>query len=185
MARRAGVTKGALYHHFGDKRGLFETVVAKRVRHIGKTVAWLSAEAVPQRGGRSHGWDRVAAGVGPLLDELGHPDTRQIVLIDGPAVLGRERWDEVWIESSLLLVRRALGPGEGAVGVAPQRIDPLARFLLGGLQEAAHWIGRGGRSEAIREQFADAILWALWALHRQANEDARRHEAEDPPGAIS
>ena len=180
VARRARLTKGALYYHFHDKLALFDAVVAKRVRFMGKTAQRLSREEVARTGGERHGWDRIAAAVGPFLDQLSDPDTRQVVLVDGPAVLGRERWDEVWVENSLLLLRRALGPGDGSVGVAPHRVEMLARLLLGGLQEAAHLIEHSEDPEKTRAELTDAILWALWALHRQANEDDRGSNAAAP-----
>ncbi len=180
VVRKAGLTKGALYHHYRDKLSLFDAVVAGRVRQMGKAAQRISREEVARTGGERHGWDRIAAAVGPFLDQLSNPETRQIVLVDGPAVLGRERWNEVWVENSLTIVRRALGAGEGSVGVAPHRMDALAHVLLGGLQEAAHLIEHGDDPEKTRAEMADAILWALWALHRQANEDARGSSGAAP-----
>ena len=61
-----------------------------------------------------------------------------------------------------------------ALGVAEHRADALSRVFLGGMQEAAQLIERSDDPESARNELADAILWAFWAMHRQANEDARR-----------
>lgn len=180
VARRAGLTKGALYHHFRDKQGLFDAVVAKRVRSIGKTAARLSREEVARTGGARRGWDRVASAMNFLLEQFSDPDTRRIVLVEGPAVLGRERWDEVWVENSLLLTRRVLEPSDASPGVAPRRVEPLARLLLGSLQEAAHAIEQSSDPAQTRAELGDTILWTLWALHRQAIEDRRGSEGAAP-----
>ena len=173
VAQTAGLTKGALYHHFRDKTALFEAVVAKRVRSIGKTASYLSREQVARTGGERHGWDRVSSAVDFFLEQFSDPGTRQIVLVDGPAVLGRERWDEVWVQNSLLIARRAISGGGGSPGVAPQRLDALARMLLGGFQEAAHAIVTSDDPAKTRAEYADSARWLLWAVHRQANEDQR------------
>jgi AcrR family transcriptional regulator len=180
VARRAGLSKGALYHHFRDKTALFDAVVAKQVRTMGKAAQRISREEVQRTGGERHGWARLAAGVGPFLEQLSEPATRRIVLVDGPAVLGRKRFDEVWVENSLLIVRRALSGGDQAIGVAPHRIDPLARVLLGGLQEAVHTIQKSPDPDRARAELTDAILWLFWALHRQARDDALAAQGAAP-----
>ena len=100
VVRAAGLTKGALYHHFRDKTELFEAVVAKRVRTLGKTSARLSREQVLREGGERHGWDRIVAGIHVFFEQLCNPEVRRLILVDGPAVLGREEWDRVWVGGS-------------------------------------------------------------------------------------
>jgi AcrR family transcriptional regulator len=173
VARAAGLTKGALYHHFRDKTELFEAALAKRVRTLGKTSARLSRDRVLGEGAERRGWERIVAGLHVFFDQLADPEVHKLILVDGPAVLGRERWDRVWIENSLTSVRRILRGTEQYQGVASEHLEPLARMLLGGIQEAAQSISASADPVAAREAFEGSLLWLLGAIYRQAEEDAR------------
>jgi AcrR family transcriptional regulator len=88
LVRTAGLTRGALYHHFDGKRGLFEAVVddlesqaAKRIR------AAIDAGTDP--------FDRIDRGVAEFLDVCAEPAYRHVVLLQGPIGLGWQRWREL------------------------------------------------------------------------------------------
>ncbi|MBL1077231.1 TetR/AcrR family transcriptional regulator [Nocardia sp. 2] len=88
LVRAAGLTRGALYHHFDGKRGLFEAVVddlesraAQRIR------AAIESASEP--------FDRVDRGVAEFLDICAEPGYRHIVLLQGPIGLGWQRWREL------------------------------------------------------------------------------------------
>ena len=181
MVRQAGMTKGALYHHFRDKPALFEAVVARHLLALSKRAQRLSRERVLSEGLERRGWERLAAALRAFLDQLCRAETRRLVLVDGPAVLGRDTWDRLWVESSLVGVRRVLEGVSESAGVAARRIEPLARVLLGGLQEAAQAIAHADDPVATRAAFEDALLWALWALHQQADDERRSPERAMPP----
>ena len=70
-------------------------------------------------------------------------------------------------------MRRILGGTDRYQGVAPEHLEPLARMLLGGLQEAAQSISASADPAAAREAFEGSLLWLLGAIYRQAEEDAR------------
>src|SRR5690242_4108206 len=78
----AGVTKGALYHHFAGKEALFEAVFEQVNREISEQVAPSFMEPDP--------WDALVAGCEATLDAHMEPDVRRIVLFDGRSVLP---WD--------------------------------------------------------------------------------------------
>lgn len=168
VARAAGVTKGALYHHFRDKPALFEAVLAEMMRSLGKAAQRLSKQRVALAGGRRRGFERFEAALGSFLDELCEPQTYRILLVDGPAVLGRERFDQVWIENSLVGVRRVLGPHDGGPGLPEDLVEPVSRLLLGGLQEAVLTIGHAEDVAEARRGFERGLLWVLAALHEKA-----------------
>ena len=88
IAQRAGVTRGALLHHFGDKEGLFaavlEEVEAESATHV-LEVAITGSDPLE--------WLR--RGFEAFLVECVKPDITQIMLIDGPSVLGWEAWHEI------------------------------------------------------------------------------------------
>src|SRR3954468_12250432 len=80
----AGVTRGALYHHFRDKRDLFRAVYeASETEMMRRTVAALANVEDP--------WEELVAGIHAWLDACADPALRRISLVDAPAVV---RWDE-------------------------------------------------------------------------------------------
>src|SRR6476660_1613378 len=88
IVARARVTRGALYHHFEDKRDLFravfERVEGDLMERIGSTME--SADDA---------WDLMVAGMRAFLDACEEPAVKQISLTDAPAVLGWEEWREI------------------------------------------------------------------------------------------
>src|SRR3990170_8134068 len=77
----AGLTRGALYHHFGDKKGLFQAVISQIDTEMAERLRQRAVQA-PSR------WEGfVEEGIGYIEMAL-EPEIQRIVLRDGPAVLG-------------------------------------------------------------------------------------------------
>jgi AcrR family transcriptional regulator len=123
IVRRAGLTRGALYHHFRDKEDLFRAVYDEVAGEVTRSL-W-------RRSGDRHtsAWDLFRANSEIYLDAATtNPAYRQIVLIDGPAVLG---WDTL-SERSDGPTRQIIGYLRDAVAegvLEPQPIEPLAHLL--------------------------------------------------------
>ncbi|MCI9856948.1 TetR/AcrR family transcriptional regulator [Microbacterium proteolyticum] len=137
----AGLTKGALYHHFASKGELFEAVLEQVQQEVGERVAAAaeaaaaSAEEVLERG-----WVELLAGCEAFLDVATEEGTRQILLVDGPAVVGWSRWRDLDEANSARHLEEAVTALQ-ATG-AMTYLDPRAVTLLlsGALNEAALWI---------------------------------------------
>ena len=138
VARDAGVTRGAVYHHFGSKVGLFTAVVDDAQ----SVVAAAVAEAAPD-----DGWQAIEAGSIAFMRAVVDPALRRILLVDGPAVLGWTAWRELDAAHS----GRLLADGLGALD--DLAVDPgaAAALLNGAMNEAALWIAAGGDA-ALAEQ---------------------------------
>jgi AcrR family transcriptional regulator len=137
IVRAAGVTRGALYHQFGDKasllRAVYERIEAESTERVARVVL----------GSELHSpLDAMKAGVEAFLDECAEPELRQIALHDAPAVLGWERWRE--IEAS---VSAAIEAGE----IRNLPVKPLAHMLMGALDEAAMLLARDERPQSRAE----------------------------------
>lgn len=168
LTREAGVTKGALYHHFRDKPALLEAVLGECVLTLGREAKRLSKERVSNEGLPRRGWERFDAIIDIMLDQLCEPAVFRIALIDGPAVLGRERCDKVWAENTLGAIRRLLGRIDESPGVPVEHLEPLSRLLLGALQEAALVLANAADRSATRETYRKTISWLLRAIHGAA-----------------
>ncbi|WP_370250508.1 TetR/AcrR family transcriptional regulator [Nocardioides sp.] len=83
----AAVTKGALYHHYSGKQALFEAVFER----IETEAAQRIAKALKKR---RDPWDKALGGVRAFLEVVREPSYRRVVIQDGPAVLGYERFRE-------------------------------------------------------------------------------------------
>ena len=125
----AGLTRGALYHHFEDKKGLFAAVFEAIEE---ETIARLAAA-----GGEGGALDRIRAGTRAWLDLCREPEVHRIALIEAPAVLGWERWRAIGDRYSLALVEHLLSSAIAAGEIPPQPVPPLAHVLLGMVREGA------------------------------------------------
>ncbi|MDK0521452.1 TetR/AcrR family transcriptional regulator [Streptomyces sp. ML-6] len=155
VARATGVTKGAAYHHFDSKAGLFRAVVAEVQQELGERVA-AAAERYEDL------WEQLRAGCRAFLAAGTDPAVRQILLVDAPTVLGWDEWRTMDEESSARHLTEALAALAEAGIIADQPVEPLARLLSGAMNEAALWIARGGDPQAA-EQALDRLLAGLRA----------------------
>lgn len=127
VARRAGVTKGAIYHHFESKIVLFDHVVVAEQARLAERIS-------PNAGG-----DVVALFIDAARNyftEVSAPGTRQILLIDGPSVLGWARWREIDERTFGRTVRQAIAlicDGKKTGG----EMEALSSLLMGALLEGA------------------------------------------------
>ncbi|WP_239590159.1 TetR/AcrR family transcriptional regulator [Streptomyces aureoverticillatus] len=153
VARAAGVTKGAAYHHFDSKAGLFRAVVAEVQQELGERVA-TAAERHDDL------WEQLRAGCRAFLAAGTDPAVRQVLLVDAPTVLGWDEWRALDEESSGRHLAEALTALTAAGIIAEQPVEPLVRLLSGAMNEAALWIARGGDPGAA-EQALDRLLAGL------------------------
>jgi len=130
---QAGVTKGALYHHFDSKAGLFRAVLEQVQQEVAERVA-AAADA------QSDPWAALMAGCRAFLAAGSDPQVRQIMLIDGPAVLGWNEWRAMDEAASARHLTEALAGLIESGTIAPQPVEPLARLLSGAMNEAALWL---------------------------------------------
>ena len=161
IVQRAGVTRGALYHHFkGGKEDLFRAVL---VQVSAETTTRVLAAAQSAQGP----WEELVLGIEAFLDSSAIPEVQQIVLVDGPAVLG---WD-VWRESgevSIQLTEQVLQAAMDAGEVVPAPPRPLAHVLIGAVDEAAMVVARADDPTAAREEMGLTIRRLLDGLRSPA-----------------
>lgn len=149
----ARLTKGALYHHFRNKRALFEAVFEDVERAVMERVAAAAAAA-------SDPWQGALAGMRAFLDACMDPGFQRLALREAPAVLGIDRWREIDERYAMGLVMTTL-EGLMAAGVMERRpVGLVARVVLGAINEAALAIGASEDPAAMRAE-ADRLLTGL------------------------
>jgi AcrR family transcriptional regulator len=160
VVREAGVTRGALYHLFEDKVALFVAVFEQVEEDL---VARL-AGALPDG---QIGVDMVELlyqGIDAWLDACADPEVRRIVLLDGPSVLGWERWREIELRYGVGLVEALLAGAmdEGAIDRMPLRA--ATHVLIGALDEAAMFVMDADDPVAARTEVTDVLRRLLGGL---------------------
>ncbi|MFD8100201.1 TetR/AcrR family transcriptional regulator [Nocardia fluminea] len=148
VAEAAGVSRGALYHQFSEKRDLFEAVFEDLERSLVQVIATAVAEARAE--------DPIASlTVGCLawLQASTATEVRRIALLDAPAVLGWSRWREIELRHTIGLVENALAGAMAAGRIRKQPVRPLALVVVGALDEAAQYLANSedaGEVVAVR-----------------------------------
>ena len=151
----AGVTRGALYHHFGGKPGLLEAVYARLEAESTERVARIVLGSELESP-----LEAMKAGVEAFLDECTEPELRQIALHDAPAVLGWERWREIGAANGLGLIEASLAAAIEAGEIRELPVKPLAHLLLGALDEAAMLVARS-EDPTSRAEVTEVLLALL------------------------
>lgn len=127
----AGVTRGALYHHFADKLALFAAVVEEE--HLLMSMAINAAADSEDEPGPIKA---LVAGCDAFLDAMQDPGRRQILLVDAPAVLGRAAVDEIDARHGLETLICGLRDAMEAGAMKKLPVEPLA-LLFGALFDRA------------------------------------------------
>jgi AcrR family transcriptional regulator len=157
IVSRARVTRGALYHHFEDKRDLFRAVHERVERELVERVA-------ARIEGISDPWELMVAGTRAFLDACDEPAVKQIALTDAPAVLGWEEWREIDTRYGLGLTRAALAGAVEAGVLRPVPLETLSHILVAALAEAAFLIANAEDPRETRAEVEAALLELLEGL---------------------
>lgn len=150
LVRTTGLTKGALYHHFGDKEGLFRSVVEDLERELAQAVGQATeAEADP--------WRRLELACKAYLEISLRPDVARILVLDAPSVLGWHEWCEIDKQYGVAMFDKTLRQTMVAGVVRAQPTETLAQVLLGALNVAA-------RVAATRSEDRDEVWFTVARL---------------------
>jgi AcrR family transcriptional regulator len=138
LATAAGVTRGALYHQFGGKEGLFAAVYEELsieiVEHLAVRRSHLEGAADPLA--------EIRADIDSWLAVCARPEVHRIAMLEAPAALGYTRWREIGRRHSLGAVEEFVVELIRTGMIPPQPTAPLAHVLIGALEEAALYAAR-------------------------------------------
>lgn len=155
VAAAAGVTRGAVYHHYRNKAGLFRAVSARLQAEVADAVV------VAAEGAGSAPAAQLRAGCHAFVDAITAAPAARVLLVDAPAVIGWQEWRDLDAENSAGHLREVLADA----GVPPDLLEATTVQLSGAMNEAALWLaqGAGGDQERagahrVLDQLLDAVL---------------------------
>jgi len=157
IVERAGVTRGALSHHFGTKQGLFLAVIQEVQGDVAELISRAAMEG-------SDPMEQLRLGCLAFLDAAMDPSVGRIILLDGPAVLGWQTWRQIDAAHGLGLVTEALDHVMEAGLIESQPVQPLAHLLLAALNEAAMLVANAEDPVTTRAQMGVTVERLLTRL---------------------
>ncbi|MFE7744806.1 TetR/AcrR family transcriptional regulator [Nocardia sp. NPDC057455] len=161
LVTEAGVTRGALHHHYGDKRGLFlavlEQIEVEITEEIENAIAAVDSEDVMAG---------MAAGLALFLEICQRPAVLRIALTDAPAVLGWQAWREFESAHGLGLITTQLERARAAGLIADAAIPVLAQLVVSMISEASLIVAHAEDPELARAQTQQSVLLLISGLLR-------------------
>jgi len=146
----AGVTRGALYHHFADKADLFRAVFETVEQQVLGQVAEAAMRA-------DDPVEQLRLGCHAYLDVALDPSVRRICIVDAPAVLEPAVRQEIAVDHAVGLVRESLAAAITAGRIAEQPVDALAQVLIAAVMAAAQYVASSEDAAQARIDAAAAI----------------------------
>lgn len=149
IVERAGVTKGALYHHFADKEQLFRAVFEQVQREVSDAavVEFLQPDS----------WEALLVGCRLWVEAHAPAEVRQIALIDARVVLGDDATRQIETKFSTVALRGALRKAMHAGVIERTPLRPLSLMLYGALSQACLYLAQSDDPETARAEVAEVI----------------------------
>ncbi|MFC0241051.1 TetR/AcrR family transcriptional regulator [Rhodopseudomonas telluris] len=135
LVKAAGVTRGALYHHFVEKQALFHAVIESESAAVAAEI-----EAAPSPDSPIAA---LIAGGEAYLDAMAMPGRTRLLLIDAPAVLGRAEVDAIDDRNGVRTLREGLVAALAAGAIRPVPVEATAQLLGAAYDRAALALARG------------------------------------------
>jgi len=159
VAATAGVTRGAVYHHFGSKDRLFTAVLSETHAEVSRMVV----EAAERAGAAgADPWAGFEAGCRAFLEASSSPDVRRIMLLDGPAVVGWKAWRDYDAAASGHHLDEVLSELAGSGVLTGVSVAAAGALLSGAMNEAVLWVATHPVEES--QQALDEVWSTLQVL---------------------
>ena len=169
LTAEVGLTRGALYHNFGDKKGLLAAVVSE-------IDGEMAARAQKAAAAASDDWDGLIAEGTAYIEMALDPEVRRIVLLDGPAFLGDPSlWpsQNACLEATKQIVSKLMAAGT----LKRVDVEAAARLLNGAALNAALWVAASDQSHAVLPKAIKAFQVMAEGLRAERVPHQARHES--------
>lgn len=174
IARNARVTKGALYHHFSGKQAVFEAAFEA----VDTQVVQRMSEAVSAPGGP---WETMRTGLRTFLEVCLEPSYQRIVVQEGPAVMGWQRWREAEERFTYGIVRSVIGGLVEAGEIAPMPVEALSRVVFGALSAGATTIAGSDQPLETSREVGECMERVVVGLREQPRCEGEPGQRADTP----
>ena len=151
VAKRARVTKGAIYHHFASKRDLFEAVLVRQEERSARNVAQAGAAAPDP-------WTGIVAAFDTFLESISDPAYQRLCMVEGPAALGFEEWWAFGERYEIEVIRGQLDRAAEAGVIDFEDLDMLAHVLFGAVTAGVLAMARSDNPDRERQRFRTVML---------------------------
>ena len=157
VAKRARVTKGAIYHHFASKRDLFLAVMERQEEINARTVDEAATAAADP-------WSAIVAAFDAFLGTISDPVYQRLCFVEGPAALGFEDWWAWGERTEIDLIRRQLDRVARAGALLVEDLDMLAHVLFGAVTAGVLAMARADDPAGERERFRTVMLQVMHGM---------------------
>ncbi|MFC4775940.1 TetR/AcrR family transcriptional regulator [Paenibacillus sp. GCM10023252] len=154
IVQEAQLTRGAVYHHFRSKRGLFEAVLEAVQRDVAERVEFEASKT-------DDPWEQLVLGCRTFVAAAVEPYNKRIMLIDGPAVLGWEAWRRMDERNAMRLLRDQLEEMQQQGYLVPLSIEAITHLISGALNEFALWLAHQPDADKQLEEQMSVITLML------------------------
>jgi AcrR family transcriptional regulator len=151
VAKRARLTKGAIYHHFASKRDLFMAVLEREEARSAQTVTQAGAAA-------PDAWSGIVAAFDTFLETISDPTYQRLCWVEGPAALGFEDWWACGERYEIGVIRAQLDRAADAGVLVVQDLDMMAHVLFGAVAAGVLAMARSEEPARERERFRATML---------------------------
>ena len=159
VVREAGVTRGALYHHFDGKKGLFLSVFDDVQAEIGHRIIEVDESNLSI-------WDKFIACNRVFFEACLDSELQQIVLIDAPVVLGWSSWRNIDEKRTLGILRSHLKELLDKGIIKPLPLEPLTHAISGANNETLLWVSESDDHQKAFDEAWSTINEFLWSLRK-------------------
>ena len=159
VAIEAGVTRGAVYHHYPNKKAIFTAVAANLHAKVQDRVESAAAQ-------HADSWDQLIAGSEACIDAAVDPAISKILVTDAPSVLGWDVWRQLDESTSFTSLTDVMGELESAGQLRPGSSEASARLLSGAMNEAVLWLAYASEPDRAKAQVLQSLTAMIRSLKR-------------------
>jgi len=157
VVEMTGVTRGALYHHFAGKQGLFQAVFEDALNEI--TVRLEDA-----MNSSDDPWDQLIDTTRAFFEACIDPELQQIVFIDAPATLGWSVWRQIDENKTMVILKDIITKLVHAHMIKPLPVDALAHIISGATSDLVLWIAHEKDPETAYNEGFDTVVKVFESL---------------------